>query len=123
MLFQYAGVVSSAGDPTSYSKSWSIGDRICGFAMGGNYMFPQDGAFAEQILVKADVGIRIPDSLGFEEATTLGVGVYTCGQGLCQQMGLRWPRKEEGGASEKETVLIYGGSSATGTLAIQFAKL
>ena len=125
---QYAGIVSSPGDPTSYGKSWSVGDRICGFAMGGNYMFPQDGAFAEQIVVKADVGIRIPDTLSFEEAATLGVGVYTCGQGMCQQMGLHWPLNEEGEARkdqgrEKDTVLIYGGSSATGTLAIQFAKL
>lgn len=95
--------------------------------MGGNYIHPEDGAFAEQIIVKADVGIRVPDSLSFEQAATLGVGVYTCGQGMCQQMGLRWPRdKGEGevnGEGKKETVLVYGGSSATGTLAIQFAKL
>lgn len=96
--------------------------------MGGSYMFPEDGAFAEQILVKADVGIRVPDTLSYEEAATLGVGVYTCGQGLCQQMGLRWPQKKEGeaqkdGGSGKKTVLVYGGSSATGALAIQFAKL
>ena len=102
--------------------------------MGGNKLLPEDGAFAEQILVRADVGIRVPDHMSFEDAATLGVGVYTCGQGLVQTMGLRWPRgwgadgvhlngeaEEEKG--ERETVLVYGGSSATGTLAIQFLKL
>lgn len=81
--------------------------------------FPEDGAFAEQIVVKADVQMRIPAHLGFEEAASLPVGVFTCGQGLVQQMGLRWPGVE----GEKEWVLIYGGSSATGTLALQFASL
>lgn len=114
----FAGVVAETG--TSYSKQWKVGDRICGFAHGGNPLQPEDGAFAERILVKADVALRIPDNLSFEEAATLGVGVVTCGQGLFQQIGLNWPSHP---TTNGEFVLIYGGSSATGTLGIQFAKL
>ncbi|EXJ88567.1 hypothetical protein A1O1_05497 [Capronia coronata CBS 617.96] len=114
----FAGVVAETG--TGYSKQWKVGDRICGFAHGGNSLQPEDGAFAERIAFKADVGIRIPDSLSFEEAASLGVGVITCGQGLFQKFGLNMPSHP---TTEGDFVLIYGGSSATGMLGIQFAKL
>ncbi|EXJ77941.1 hypothetical protein A1O3_09100 [Capronia epimyces CBS 606.96] len=114
----FAGVVAETG--TGYSKQWKVGDRIAGFANGGNNLQPEDGSFAERIAVKADVAIRIPDSLSFEEAATLGVGVITCGQGLFQKMGLQRPSQP---TTKGEFILIYGGSSATGTLGIQFAKL
>lgn len=64
--------------------------------------------------------MKIPDRLSFEEAATLGVGITTVGQGLYQSLGLPLPSKP---AEEKFLILIYGGSTATGTLAIQFAKL
>jgi NADPH:quinone reductase-like Zn-dependent oxidoreductase len=115
----FAGVVAEIG--TGYSKDWRKGDRICGFAHGGNQLQHEDGAFAERIAVKADIAIRIPDHLSFEEASTLGVGVVTCGQGLFQEMGLKWAG--EANAKSDEAILIYGGSSATGILGIQFANL
>jgi NADPH:quinone reductase-like Zn-dependent oxidoreductase len=71
--------------------------------------------------VKADIAIRIPDSLSFQGAATLGIGVFTCGQGLFQEMCLNWPSDAD--SSKGEPILIYGGSSATGFLGIQFAKL
>lgn len=114
----YAGVVAETG--TGYSKPWKVGDRICGFVHGGNELQPEDGAFAERIAVKADVQMRIPNKMSFEDAATLGVGVLSCGQGLFQQMGLHLPSQP---SSKGEFVLIYGGSSATGTLGIQFVKL
>ena len=114
----YAGVVAEAG--TGYDKAWKVGDRIAGVAHGGNSLEHEDGAFAERIAVKADVQMRVPENLSFEDAATMGVGVFTCGQGLFQQMGLNWPTDP---STKGEFVFIYGGSSATGTLGIQFAKL
>jgi NADPH:quinone reductase-like Zn-dependent oxidoreductase len=49
----------------------------------------------------------------------LGVGITTVGQGLYQELGLPLPPAQ---VKEPTTVLIYGGSTATGTLAIQYAK-
>lgn len=114
----FAGVVAETG--TGYYKAWQKGDRICGFAHGGNLFQHEDGAFAERIAVKADMAFRIPENMSFEDAATLGVGVITCGQGLFQEMGLHLPSQP---TTKGETILIYGGSSATGCLGIQFAKL
>ena len=58
--------------------------------------------------------------MSFEEAATLGVGVTTVGQALYQSLGLPYPTEP---TKEKVHLLIYGGSTATGTLAIQYAKL
>jgi NADPH:quinone reductase-like Zn-dependent oxidoreductase len=80
----------------------------------------ENGAYAEYVVVKADVQMKIPDNLADEEAATLGVGYVTVGQGLFQTMKLPLPTQP---AKNPETILIYGGSTATGSLGIQLAKL
>ncbi len=114
----YAGVVEETF--SGYDKEWKKGDRICGACHGGDQTQLENGAFAEHIVVKADVQMRIPDSLSDEEAATLGIGYLTVGQGLFQELKLPLPTQP---AKNPETILIYGGSSATGTLGIQLAKL
>ncbi|EPE35516.1 GroES-like protein [Glarea lozoyensis ATCC 20868] len=114
----YAGTVEEVG--SKVTKDFKKGDRIAGFAHGGNEVYHEDGAFANYITVKGDVQIKIPENLSFEEAATLGVGITTVGQGLYQSLGL--PRVSSP-SKNNESILIYGGSSATGSLAIQYAKL
>ncbi len=80
----------------------------------------EDGAFGQIITAKGDVQMKIPDNLSFEEASTLGVGITTVGQALYQSLKLPLPNEP---TTEKSYLLIYGGSTATGSLAIQFAKL
>lgn len=114
----YAGVVEEVG--SGYNKDWKRGDRICGMCHGGDETQLENGAFAEHVVVKADVQMRIPDNRSDEEAATLGVGFLTVGQGIFQHMKLPLPTQP---AKTPETILIYGGSSATGTLGIQLATL
>jgi NADPH:quinone reductase-like Zn-dependent oxidoreductase len=116
----FAGVVQEVG--SAVTKSWRKGDRVCGFVHGGNVVHEEDGAFGEYATAKGNLLIRIPDSLSFEDAATLGVGVITVGQGLYQEMKLPLPDGSQGSADGKP-ILIYGGSSATGMAGIQFAKL
>jgi NADPH:quinone reductase-like Zn-dependent oxidoreductase len=114
----YAGVVEEVG--SQVTKPFKKGDRITGFVHGGNQMQPEDGTFAEFILVKGDLQIRVPDRLTFEEAATLGVGITSVGQGLYQTQMLAMPTTP---SSTPIPILIYGGSTASGVLGIQFAKL
>lgn len=114
----YAGTVESIG--SSVQKSFKKGDRVAGFVHGVNSEEADDGAFAEYVVAKGDLQIKIPDNMSFEEASTLGVGICTVGQGLYQSLGLPLP---DSPAKVPIWVLVYGGSTATGSLAIQFAKL
>ncbi len=80
----------------------------------------EDGAFAEFAMVKDGHIVKIPNGLSFEEAATLGTGVTTVGQSLYMTMKLPLPTEP---TKASFPILIYGGSTATGTLAIQYAKL
>lgn len=121
----YAGIVEEVGK--NVKKPFKRGDRIHGVAHGGNAVQLEDGALAEYVVVKGDIQSPIPDNMSFQEAATLGVGTITVGQTLYQSLKLALPTQHEEEGKEHiqkpRPILIYGGSTATGTLAIQFAKL
>ena len=114
----YSGTVEAVG--SKVTKNLKKGDRVCGMAHGANAVQHEDGTFAEYIVVKGDLQIKIPENLCFEEAATLGIGITTVGQGLYQALKLASPISP---TTTGESVLIYGGSTATGSLGIQYAKL
>jgi NADPH:quinone reductase-like Zn-dependent oxidoreductase len=116
--FDYSGTVQQIGK--TVTQSFKIGDRVFGYGRGANSDRLEDGTFAEYIIVKGDLQIRIPEHLTFEEAATMGVALYTAGQGLIQNLGLPFPDKQ---SNEATPILIYGGSSATGAMGIQLARL
>ncbi|KAJ5960842.1 oxidoreductase [Penicillium vulpinum] len=123
----YAGVVVAIGP--AVKKSWRKGDRIAGFVHGCDTLNPQGGAFAEYVIAKGDLQMRIPDFMSFEAASTLGVGIITVGQNLYQSLDLQIPGEHDAHDNKESTdhqagsILIYGGATATGSLAIKFAKL
>ncbi|RAH65910.1 zinc-binding alcohol dehydrogenase family protein [Aspergillus aculeatinus CBS 121060] len=120
----YAGIVEAIG--SQVRKSWKKGERIAGFVHGCDIMRPHGGAFAEYVIAKGDLQFNVPDWMSLEEAACLGVGMTTIGQNLYQSMQLAEPGKAKDEEDEDEGVtqiLIYGGATATGSLAIQFAKL
>ena len=114
----YAGIVVDVGK--NAKKAWKKGERVAGLAHGGNSLQPEDGAFAERIVARSGGQFRIPESMSYEEAATLGVAIITVGQGMYQQMKLNWPNNP---TKSGEWILIYGGSSGMGTIGILFAKL
>ncbi|TQV97778.1 hypothetical protein V2A60_006497 [Cordyceps javanica] len=126
----FAGVVEEVGPGAN--RGFQQGDRVCGVAFGAKDA--EHGAFGHYTITKEHVVARIPDHLSFEQAATLGVGVTTCGQALYQLLGLPLPPvasasasasepAAEAGGPQRQTILIGGGSTATGVLGIQYAKL
>ncbi|KIV85055.1 hypothetical protein PV11_00791 [Exophiala sideris] len=115
----FAGTIVEVGK--GVEKNLSVGDRVAGVAHGGNGVQPEDGAFAEYIVTKGDILIKLPNTLSFEEAATLPLGVATVMHGLYQKgLKLRLPDEPD---TEKPFVLIYGGATATGALGIQYARM
>ncbi|EOD52107.1 putative zinc-binding oxidoreductase protein [Neofusicoccum parvum UCRNP2] len=113
----FAGVVQEVGANVTTLKK---GDRIAGWSHGGNSSNKEDGAFGEYLVAKEGINLKIPTGVSFEDAATLGVGITTVGQGLYQSLKLPLPSQP---SKERFPVLVYGGSTATGALAVQFAKL
>ncbi|KAF9630187.1 Alcohol dehydrogenase superfamily zinc-containing [Lasiodiplodia theobromae] len=113
----YAGVVTAVNPGSAFKP----GDRVAGWTHGGNISNKEDGSFAEYLVANEGIALKIPEGVSFEQAATLGVGITTVGQGVYQTLGLPLPGGERKG--EREKLLVYGGSTATGTLAVQFAKL
>ena len=115
----FSGTVEAIG--SKVKKSWSVGDRICGLIAANNIVHKDDGTFAEFCVANGELSMKIPDGMSDNEAASPGVGIGTAGSGLFHLLGMVLPGEEEGGKGEP--VLIYGGTSATGTMAIQLAKL
>ena len=69
--------------------------------------------------------MRIPEGVSFEAAACVGIGIGTTGYALYKVLGLPFPsmKQESNESAEEKVILIYGGSTATGTVAIQFARL
>lgn len=72
-------------------------------------------------MAKEHVLLSIPQHLSSEQASTLGVGITTCGQALYQLLGMPLPTLNA--PQVEKSIFINGGSTATATLGIQFAKL
>ncbi|KZF19813.1 oxidoreductase-like protein [Xylona heveae TC161] len=117
----YSGVVQAVG--SDVKNGIRAGDRVAGWAHGCHAEKPEDGGFTDYIVNKAHMNFKIPDNVSFEEAATLPLGISTVGQGLYQALKLPFPGDSDTSKGAAEPILIYGGSTATGTLAIQFAKL
>lgn len=68
--------------------------------------------------------MHIPDGVSFEAAASVGAGIGTTGYALYYFLGLPLPdTKAANHTLQKQPILIYGGSTATGSLAIQFARM
>lgn len=82
-----------------------------------------NGAFSEYLVVDAELGVvPIPGGWSFEEAAQLGVAPMTALQCLHQTLELPSPF-EARSTDPRRTILIWGGASAVGQYAIQFAKM
>ncbi|KAI1739510.1 GroES-like protein [Xylaria scruposa] len=106
-----------------------VGDAVCGMVHGSNPVSPDNGAFSEYIRVRPEMLLRVPQGekgcplLPMEQAATLGVGLMTNIMALWDQSGLALAATPDAPAEKPFPVLVYGGSTATGTLAMQLLRL
>ncbi|KAI6767589.1 hypothetical protein HG530_005598 [Fusarium avenaceum] len=112
----YAGTVVEVG--SAVTKDFKAGDRIAGVIFGQNILQKRYGAFANVIVVKGDIQMKIPDNMSDEDAATQGIALVTMGVGLYRTLKLPLPEE-----SQSYFIFIYGGSTAMGISAIQFVKL
>ncbi|KAF7596244.1 hypothetical protein BBP40_002777 [Aspergillus hancockii] len=119
----FAGEIAAVGDSVP-SNRLQIGDRVFGCVFGNNPDHRENGAFAEYVAVPAEFVLKIPESISFQQAATLGIGLATTGLALYKGLGLPIPTSltTEALPGKSDMVLVYGGGTATGALAIQVLR-
>lgn len=98
-----------------------VGDRVFGPVKGNAGDAPGNGGFAEFAAIREIVAWRIPDAMSFEEAATLGMSLMTVGLALHHVLKVPLPLTPSEPHQSKDYVFIYGGGTATGTVAVQCA--
>ncbi|MEU3058818.1 NAD(P)H-quinone oxidoreductase [Streptomyces subrutilus] len=96
-----SGRITAIGPGVS---GWSVGDEVCALLAGGGY--------AQKVAVPAGQLLPVPAGLDLVTAAALPEVVATVWSNVFMVAGLR----------PGETLLVHGGSSGIGTMAIQLAK-
>lgn len=115
----FAGTVLAVGSRVTHNVQ--VGDRVCGAIMGMNPLEPAIGAFASYVGAPGDLVLTLPRNMTFAAAAALPTVCATAGLALYRSLGL--PATPRNPAQKPFPVLVYGGSTATGTTAIQLLKL
>jgi aspyridone synthetase trans-acting enoyl reductase len=102
-------------------RALQLKDRVMGGVFGNNPLRPDNGAFGEYVAVPARLVWHVPNDMDFSTAATLPAAIATVGMSLFQYMQLPFPGS--GVSATAPYVLVYGGGTATGALAIQVLRL
>lgn len=97
---EVSGTVDALGDGVG---DWSVGDEVCALLDGGGY--------AEQVCVPATQVLPVPAGISLVDAAALPEVACTVWSNLVMTAGLR----------RGQTLLVHGGSSGVGTMAVQVA--
>ena len=98
---EVSGTVEALGDGV---EGWSVGDEVCGLLAGGGY--------AELVRVPARQLLPVPAGVSLVDAAGLPEVACTVWSNVFLTANLQ----------PGETLLVHGGSSGIGTMAIQLAK-
>ncbi|KAI0839520.1 GroES-like protein [Hypoxylon sp. FL0890] len=99
--------------PTAASK-FSVGDRVFGFTI--------NNGFQEYVLLDHTLTAKIPEHLSFAEASVFPLCCTTASFSLFGKDFLGLPPPSLNPTGTGKSVLIWGGSSAVGSNAIQLAR-
>lgn len=126
----FAGIVVQVSDDNDSTGTgepscrFQPGDRVCGAVHGSNPADKETGAFAQYIRAPADMLVRLPKHVTWAQGASLGlVGHGTVAQVMWSCFGLEAAPDRPAADLDAEYVLVYGGSTATGTMAIQMLHL
>lgn len=118
----FAGNVVAIHDLTT-RNDLQVGEAVCGMVYGSNPGDQETGSFAAYLIVAADLVLKLPQGLPFEQAAGMGCGLFTSTIALWGSLGLQFTPQNPANTKECILILVYGGSTASGTMAIQLLKL
>ncbi|CAG8015163.1 unnamed protein product [Penicillium olsonii] len=118
----FAGTVVALGSEAAAQGLFRVGDLVFGAVQGSNLSDPMSGAYCEYVRTEPSLAFRVPKGMALADAPSIsGTAIATLGVALFWSLQL--PGTFEVPAAKAEDVLVYGGSSTIGLLAIQIIKL
>ncbi|MDQ1482310.1 MAG: hypothetical protein QOF35_386 [Actinomycetota bacterium] len=99
---EVSGTISALGDAVT---GWGVGDQVCALLSGGGY--------AELVAVPAAQLFPVPKGVSLADAAALPEVVSTVWSNVFMTANLQ----------PGQTLLVHGGSSGIGTMAIQLARV
>ena len=115
-----AGVVISVG--SAAAARFKPNDRVLVATVGSASGKSQMGGFQEYVIAETGLACHIPDFMSFAEASVFPLCVTTPSFGLFGKDWLGLPPPQLEPVSNGKSILVWGGSSAVGSNAIQLAK-
>lgn len=116
---------SAESDATSPAGRLTVGTRVCGgvFPYAGSEG-SSSGAFAQWVVADARLLLRVPDPWNDLQAAAVGsVSWGTVGSAISDPDALGLRGLPSLPSAKKEPVLVYGGATASGTMACQLLRL
>lgn len=115
----FCGIVETAGS----SSLLPVGVRVCGADFPYRPNNPNNGAFAQYAVADSRHVLRVPDTWSDLQGAALGaIGWGTSCLAMADREALNLQGTPSCPAEKALPVLVYGGATATGILAIQMLK-
>lgn len=128
---EFSGDVVWVGSAVE-NKRLVVGAAVFGCVYGNHPGQPDNAAFAEFVAIAGDLVYLLPGHLTYQEGATIGVSLPTVAMSVYYPWKLPFPRVEPvnhhpqlstASNGRRQYVLVYGGSTAMGTMALQLLHL
>lgn len=118
MGYSFAGTVETVGPGV---KNFQSGDRVVTLRTNKNAGDSRFGSFQKYALASASSTAKLPSSVTLEDGATTILNLAAITSALHVHLGLDLPSLSGEPSSTGKKILIYGGTSSCGGLAIKYA--
>ncbi|KAG5770589.1 hypothetical protein H9Q72_002579 [Fusarium xylarioides] len=117
--FEMSGIVEQTGPDSSFQ----VGDAVFGISPVIIPMPSSHGTHQDLVVARSELLYKIPDGVSSKDASVISMPAHTAADALFNVIGLGFPAAGVTGIDPVgKGILIWGGASSVGMMAIQLAK-
>ncbi|KAI8680824.1 hypothetical protein LRP88_04401 [Fusarium phalaenopsidis] len=117
--FELSGTIEQTGP----NSPFLVGDAVCGIAPLMAPMPSSLGTHQDFAIAKSELLYKVPDGLSLKDAGVISMAAHTAADALFNVLGLSFAAAGVTGLDPTgKGILIWGGASSVGNMAIQMAK-
>ncbi|KAJ3453163.1 hypothetical protein MRS44_013092 [Fusarium solani] len=117
--FELSGIVEQTGPDSPFQ----VGDAVCGISPVIIPMPSSHGTHQDLAVARSELLYKIPSSVSSKDASAICMAAHTAADALFNVIGLGFPAAGVTGIDPAgQGVLIWGGASSVGNMALQMAR-